>query len=266
MEWRYRNQLDWRLVLIGLTESVEQYTSRGYTSLSMAKAYTTFRRFGMPFSTTPRARVCSTARACRAIASARALYPGCEWKVFRALQIAWFTTQLLLDEDQAIFEAIEMFTNLNAKEILANIDSPEVEEAYQLDRAEARTASGSATEFQGKAAQTDGTVRYTAPSLIFEHQSIRFEAGGFQPVEVYDSLISNMNSLLTRQANPETPQPLFKYFSEGLTTQEVAALITQGNDLPDQNSAEQFLLELSAEKIIRRMPLGDSALWVPITS
>ena len=46
---------------------------------------------------------------------------------------------------------------------LAAIDDPATESAYQEDRALVRTAAGSPTEFQGKAANTDGAVRYTAP-------------------------------------------------------------------------------------------------------
>ena len=263
IDWRYGDQLDWRLVLIGLTEKAEQYVERGYTPLSMASAYTGFRRFGMPFSTTPRARVCGTARACRAIAAARILHPGREWEVFRALQLGWFTTQLLLDEDAAIRTAIEGVGDLDAAEIVANIENPEVEEAYQRDRAEARTAAGSATELQGKSAQTDGPVRYTAPSLIVEKGDQRLEAGGFQPVGAYDVVVANLDPSLERQAPPESPAPLFERYPEGLTTQEVAALLTQGNDDPDRGAAERALLELAAAGTIQRIALGDSALWLP---
>lgn len=262
MEWRYGDQLDWRLVLIGLTETGDQYVERGYTGLSMAVGYTNFRRFGMPFSTTPRARVCGTGRACRAVAAARVLYPGREWQVFRELQLAWFTGQALLDEDEAILAAIAPVSGVDADEIMAHIEAPEVEEAYQRDWAEARTAAGSATELQGKAAQTDGDVRYTAPSLIVERDGTRLEAGGFQPVGAYDVVIANIDTTLTREPPPETPAPLFERFPEGLTTQEVAMLLTQGNDDPDRVAAEHALLELAAEGAIRREPIGDSALWL----
>ena len=48
------------------------------------------------------------------------------------------------------------------------MDSTETETAFAADRAEARTAAGTPTEFQGKSATTpDGEVRYTAPSLVF---------------------------------------------------------------------------------------------------
>ena len=33
IEWRYGDQLDWRLVLIGLTEEASQYERRGYSPI-----------------------------------------------------------------------------------------------------------------------------------------------------------------------------------------------------------------------------------------
>jgi hypothetical protein len=142
------------------------------------------------------------------------------------------------------------------------IDSPEVTEAYERDRAEARSAAGSAAELQGKTATTDGPVRFTAPSVAFELGGLRLVAGGFQPVEAYDVLVANLDPTLRREPAPDTPEPLLERFDEGLTTQEVAALLAQGNDRPDKVSAERALIELvAAGKAVRR-PLGDDALWL----
>jgi 2-hydroxychromene-2-carboxylate isomerase len=262
LEWRYGEQLEWRLVLIGLTERAEQYVERGYTPLGSARGYASrFRRYGMPFSPEPRARVIGTGRACRAVAAARILRPGSEWAVFRALQFAWFTTTLLLDEDDAIRAAIASAPDVDADAVVAILDSVEVVEAYECDRAEARTAAGSPTEFQGKAAATDGPVRYTAPSIIFARGDTRLEAGGFQPVEAYDVVIANLDPTLSRQPPPETPEPLLERFPRGLTTQEVAACLARGNEPPDRLAAEAALLELVADGKARRTPLGDDALW-----
>jgi 2-hydroxychromene-2-carboxylate isomerase len=262
LEWRYGEQLEWRLVLIGLTERAEQYVERGYTPLRSALGYASrFRRYGMPFSPEPRARVIGTGRACRVVVAARILEPGSEWPVFRALQFAWFTTTLLLDEDAAIREALTDVPGIDADGIVAMLDRADVVEAYERDRAEARDAAGSATEFQGKAAATDGPVRYTAPSIIFEQDRTRLEAGGFQPVEAYDVVIANLDPTLHRQPPPETPEPLLERFPLGLTTQEVAACLAQGNEPPDRPAAESALLELVADGKARRSPLGDDAIW-----
>jgi 2-hydroxychromene-2-carboxylate isomerase len=262
LEWRYREQLEWRLVLIGLTERAEQYVERGYTPLRSARGYASrFRRYGMPFSPSPRSRVIGTGRACRAVAAARILQPGSEWAVFRALQFAWFTTTLLLDEDEAIREAVAHVPGIDPDAILGMLDSDDVTDAYQRDRAEARTAAGSPTEFQGKSAATDGPVRYTAPSVIFVRGDKRLEAGGFQPVEAYDVVIANLDPALHRQPAPETPEPLLEHFPLGLTTQEVAACLAEGNDPPDRPAAESALLELVADGKAGRTQLGDDALW-----
>jgi hypothetical protein len=138
--------------------------------------------------------------------------------------------------------------------------------AYEHDKAETRTAAGSATEFQGKAGNSDGTVRYTAPSLVFEtSDGRRLEAGGFQPVEAYDVLIANLDPTLERQQPPEDPGPLLDRFQFGLTTQEVAALMTRGTDRPDRAGAERGLLELVYEGRAERHALGGDALWTAAT-
>jgi 2-hydroxychromene-2-carboxylate isomerase len=262
LEWRYGSQLEWRLVLIGLTERAEQYVERGYTPLKSARGYASrFRQYGMPFAPEPRARVIGTGRACRAVVAARIETPGSEWAVFRALQFAWFTTTLLLDEDAAIREAIAVVPGIDPDAIIGALDRIDVVEAYERDRAEARTAAGSPTQFQGKSAATDGPVRYTAPSVMFEHGKTRLEAGGFQPVEAYDVIIANLDPALSREQPPETPGPLLERFPFGLTTQEVAACLARGNDAPDRPAAESALLELVAAGEARRTPVGDDAIW-----
>ena len=81
LEWRYGDQLEWELVLIGLTEDRSQYEARGYTPLRGALGQLSFRRYGMPFSPAPKPRLSATARACRAVVAARLLAPGSEWVV-----------------------------------------------------------------------------------------------------------------------------------------------------------------------------------------
>lgn len=265
IEWRYGAQIDWRLVLIGLTERSQEYVDRGYTPAKSAKGYArNFRdRFGMPFATAPRAHICGTGRACRAVVAARLLQPGMEWPAFKALQFGWFTTTLLLDEDEGIAAALGTVEGLDVAAVMAAIDTPEVEAAYQQDRAEARTAAGSPTELQGKTATTDGPVRYTAPSVIFEHEGRQLIAGGWQTVEAYDVCVANLIPDGTRRGVPDDPGELLEYFPRGLTTQEVAALLTAGNDAPDRLAAEEAMLDLVAAGRARRQALGDDAVWVP---
>jgi predicted DsbA family dithiol-disulfide isomerase len=263
IEWRYQDQIDWRLVLVGLSEDTSRYEAHGYTPARGAKGAISFRdRYGMPFAPAPKARMAPSSRACRAVIAARLHSPGSEWHVFRWLQLANFNTPLLFDDDAQMLEVLRGVPGIDADAVLAAIDSPDVLETYERDKAETRTAAGSPTAFQGKAGNSDGAIRYTAPSVIFEgSDGRRLEGGGFQPVEAYDVLVANLDPTLDRHQPPEDPAALLEYFEFGLTTQEVAACMAHGNDRPDRTAAEAALVELVDEGRAERHALGGDALW-----
>ena len=268
LRWRYGAQLRWRLVTIGLAESVERYVQNGYTPARSSLGQLMFReRYGMPFAVEPRTRVMATGRACRAVVATRLLDPGRELEALRALQLAWFNTPLLLDEDAGIAAALERVEGLDAGAVVAMLEDPRVSEAYEADKQETREAEGGPTHFQGKARQTDGPVRYSAPSLVFTAggggEGRRLEAGGFQTIEAYDVLVANLDPTLTREPPPEEPAAALERFPGGLVTQEVAAIMAQGNTPPDRGGAERMLVELVGEGRARRTALGDDALWRP---
>jgi len=264
LRWRYGTSLRWRIVTIGLTEDARRYEERGYTPAGSAAGHLAFRRrFGMPVGTAPRARVVATGRACRAIVATRRLQPHLEWAVMRALQFGWFTSDLLMDTAEGLATALAAVPGLDAGAVVAALDDPETEALYQADRAEARTAAGSPTEAQGKAANSDGLVRYTAPSVVFRSEDGRaLEAGGFQSIESYDVVVANLGPTLPRRPAPEDPHDAVAAFAHGLTTQEVAAILAPPLTAPDREATESALLRSTAEGRLRRLPLGDDALWV----
>jgi len=260
--WRYGAQLDWRLALIGLAEDAAAYDARGYGPGSGARGYLRFRQYGMPFETQPRERNIGTGRACRAIVAARLLDPAAELLAFRALQLARFTTTVPFDTDDGIRAALARVPQLDAEAIVAAVDDPATEEAYQADRALVRTAAGSPTEFQGKAANTDGAVRYTAPSLIFTHtDGRRLEAGGYQPVEAYDVVLANLDTGLERRPPAEDPVDALAEIPYPLVTREVAAVMAPHLVEPDDRAAEEALIDAAAAGRVRRESVGGGALW-----
>jgi predicted DsbA family dithiol-disulfide isomerase len=262
LRWRYRDQLDWRIVAIGLAEDPRSYEERGYTATRMVVGNLSFRLHGMPLLAEPRARIAATTRACRAIVATRLLHPGREHEVLRALQFAWFTTTLIPDEDADIATALERVDGLDVAEILAALDDERVVTDYEQDKRETRTAAGSPTELQGKARQTDGPVRYSAPSLIFENEAgLRLEAGGFQSIEAYDVLIANLDPTLDRHGPAENPAQALSAFPAGLVTQEIAATMAPNNTPVDRDEAERQLVTLLGEGTLRREPLADDAIW-----
>ncbi len=263
LQWRYGPRLTWRLVTIGIAEDASTYETRGYDPIMMGQRMEMFRQFGMPFTVGPRARLTGTGRACRAIQAVRLLSPGTELIAFRALQFGWFTTRMLMDEDANIATALGRVPGLDVPAVMGMLDDPAVEAAYQADRAEARTATGSPTAFQGKATNTDGAVRYTAPSLIFTAGDRTLEAGGFQTMEAYDVIVANLDPTGSRREVPaDLPEVVLREFPLGLTTQEVAEVMRTDIERPlDREAAAQALIRAVGRGTVTVEPLGDDGLW-----
>jgi 2-hydroxychromene-2-carboxylate isomerase len=264
LKWRYGDQLEWRNVMIGLTENGAVYEERGYTAAAMARGYRTFRERGMPFATEPRDRVHGTWPMCRVVVATRRLAPEREYAVFRALQFAQFTGTGFLEDPKALHEAISWVPGIDAEAIIAAASDPETEALLKKDLDEARTAANSPTEFQNKHANSDGRVRYTAPSIKFQNeQGVTLEAGGFQSFEAYDVLIANLDQSLERRAPAEDAAEVLQAFPDGLTTAEVAQIMTVDKFTPDLNKAEDSLIAAIGEGAATRLPFGHDALWVP---
>ena len=264
LKWRYGDQLDWRNVMIGLTENGSVYEQRGYTGPGQARGYRSFRERGMPFSTEPREKVHGTWPMCRVVVATRLLAPEREYAVFRALQFAQFTTTAFLEDAEQLRKAIEWVPGIDADKVIAATQDPATEEAFERDRDEARSAANSPTEFQDKHANTDGRVRYTAPSLKLKNrQGVSLEAGGFQSFEAYDVLIANLDQTLSRRAPAEDASEVLQAFPDGLTTAEVAQIMTFDKYTPDLDKAEDALITATGEGQAHRLTFGHDALWVP---
>ena len=262
LRWRYGDQLHWTLVTIGLSEDTSTHIRRGFTPLRGAIGQLSFGRFGMPFGVTVKSRLSATSPACRAIVATRLLAPELEYAAFRALQFGQFTTSGVFEDADMLRSSLATVPGLDAAGVVAAIESPDVLDAYQADRARARTAAGSPTEFQGRAANSDGAVRYTAPSLSFENaDGRRLEAGGFQPVEAYDVVIANLDTTLERRPHAEDVADVLTAFPYPLATAEVAAVMTEHLAAPDTKKVEQALLTAAAEgRAVQRL-VGNGALW-----
>jgi 2-hydroxychromene-2-carboxylate isomerase len=264
LRWRFGDQIDWRLVLIGLSESGDAYERRGYTPDRLLDTQQRFsRRFGMPYSFERKPRMAGTSRACRAIVAARELDPALGDAALRALQLLQFTTPRLLDDDDDLRTTLGTVPGLDADAIVDRIDDPEVVALYEADRARARSAEGSPTHAQDRFSTSDGPVRYTAPSVIFEHEDGgRYEVGGFQPFEAYDTALANLDPGLTRRPAPADVPEALSEFPEGLTTAELASVM-RPSDLVDADleATAAQLAELEAAGTVAKEPAGVDAIW-----
>lgn len=269
LRWRFGDQLDWRLVLIGLSESADRYEEMGFTAGRMAAGMRKFeQRFGMPFGTGVKPRMAATSRACRTVVAAREESPELGYAALRALQLMQFTTTGLLDDDEALRAALEEVDGLDAAAVVARIDDPEIIAAYEKDKARARSADGRPTHVQNRHANSDGVVRYTAPSVIFEMPDERWlEVGGFQPFESYDTALANLDASLERRPAPERAADTVLAYPIGLTTAEVAAMMRR-SDLEDADlpAAERELIAATHDGELVCTPMGTDALWRPASA
>src|SRR5947209_19974285 len=105
LEWRFGEHLRWRTVMIGLSEDTSGAERRGLTPASRATSWLAYsERYGMPVLGEARTRLLYSARACRAVVSARMQSPVLADRLLRRIRLAWFTSTLLLDEDAVLFE------------------------------------------------------------------------------------------------------------------------------------------------------------------
>jgi Thioredoxin len=213
----------------------------------------------MPMSTGPRTRPFGTGRACRLVKAAELQGVAQAEALLRALRFAWFTTDLTMDEDDTLREVAGSVDGLDAAQAMTDLESPAVEEAYQADRAEARSPAPLAVTL-GRTAASDGPDRYTAPSLVLRSGGRELVSPGFQSFEVADVLVMNLAPQLERLPVPELADLLAAY-PGGLTTAEVARVLANTTTDPDPAAAEDALIALSVAGGARRRSLGHDALW-----
>jgi protein-disulfide isomerase-like protein with CxxC motif len=268
LRWRFGDQLDWRLVLIGLSENGERYEERGFTAARMAAGWGKFeQRFGMPFATAVKPRVAGTSRACRAVIAARGVSPELGYAALRAIQIMQFTTADLMEDDDALRRALEGIDGLDPAAVVGRIDDPAIVALYEQDKARARTADGRPTHVQNRHAETDGPVRYTAPSVVFEDDGEWLEVGGFQPFESYDTALANLDPSLERRPAPERAADAVLAYPIGLTTAEVASIMRESDlDDADLPATEKELIAAVGEGELIAEAAGTSAIWRPASA
>ncbi len=263
LEWRFADQLEWELVVIGLTETAEQYERRGYTPERVVASRRVFaERFGMPCGYQIKSGVSGTSRACRAVMLAAEQSYTLGNAALAALQRLQFTTADRLDDDSAIARALDVIEGIDGAAVVACLDDDDVLERYESQRLRSRQAAGTPTEAQGKSATSDGPVRYTAPSLVFTAPDGRsLEAGGFQPIEAYDVVLANLDPKLERREPPSSVLDVINGFPQPLASAEIAAVMALPLVVPSIPDTVVLLEELVVAGKVIREPLGEDALW-----
>src|SRR3954469_24508790 len=96
LSWLYGDRLEWRVRMVGLAESPDEYVDRGFTPERQSSAFTMIARdHGMPIDTSVRPRMAATVPACRAVVAARLHAPDKMRRLLRRLRVRHFSGELL---------------------------------------------------------------------------------------------------------------------------------------------------------------------------
>lgn len=235
LRWLYGDQLDWRLVMVGLSARPEDYDERGYTPDGLSRGLAEIqRRYGMPIDTRERPRMLATMPACRAVIAARLYSPEHEEPLLRRLRILAMAGEMI-DEPHVLARAAEE-VGMTPLDLRWWMSDPEVEEVLHQDMAEARRPQPPALALDHKLADADQRGRdigrrYTCPSYeISRPDGERLVLPGFQPVEAYEAAIANLAPELHRDPEPESVAEVLAWTEEPLATAEVAAICGIGRE------------------------------------
>jgi predicted DsbA family dithiol-disulfide isomerase len=237
LDWLYGERVDWRLRLVGLSETPEDYVSKGFTPERQAASLERIAAdHGMPIDTRERPRMSATLPACRAVVATRLHQPDREAQLLRCLRVRNFSGALL-DEPETIADAARE-AGVEPDELLAWIEEDAVEAALREDMAEAREPIPAAHALDHKLANWSGGLRYTCPSyeILRERDGVRIAVPGFQPFAAYDVILANLVPDLERRDPPGSVEEVLRWAGTPLASKEVAVVC----DIPFMLAREEL--------------------------
>lgn len=251
LDWLYGDAIEWRLCMVGLSESPEEYEGKGLTPAVLAQAYSRISEdHGMPIDSAEPARMQATVPACRAVAAARLHAPERERALLRRLQVLNFSGRLLDEPDTIATAAAEAGID---GELAAWLEDPAVEDALRTDMHEARHPRPEALAMDARLADWEGGRRYTCPSYEFERvaDGARLAAPGFQPWRVSAVAMANLLPHADVRATPADVAEVLEWADHPLATREVAEICEI-----DLREARQRLSRVATEE-----PVGADGYW-----
>lgn len=225
LSWLYGDQLEWKVRLVGLSDSPDDYLAKGFTPEKQARSFASIARdHGMPIDSSVRPRMAATIPACRAVVAARMHAPDAERPLLRRLRIRHFSGQLL-DEPETIHAAARD-AGIEPADLDRWTAEPEVQEALDEDMAIARHPMAAAHVLDAKLANWSGGRRYTCPSyeIVRTLDGTRIAVPGFQPFPVYDVVTANLVPGVDRRDAPEDVAEVLRWSGTPLASKEVAVV------------------------------------------
>jgi predicted DsbA family dithiol-disulfide isomerase len=225
LSWLYGERLEWRVRLVGLAESPEEYLDRGFTPERQSSAFAMIaREHGMPIDTSVRPRMAATVPACRAVVAAKLRAPDRTRRLLRRLRVRHFSGELL--DDAQTIAAAATDAGIDPGELEGWAAGDDVEEALREDMTAARHPIQAARVLDEKLANWSGGRRYTCPSyeIVRVSDGVKIAVPGFQPFAVYDVVTANLVPDVDRRPPPESVEDVLRWTGTPLATKEVAVV------------------------------------------
>jgi predicted DsbA family dithiol-disulfide isomerase len=219
LSWLYGDRLEWRVRMVGLAESPDEYVDRGFTPARQSSAFAMIaREHGMPIDTSIRPRMAATVPACRAVVAARLHAPAAMRRLLRRLRVRHFSGELL-DDPQTISGAARD-AGIDPAELERWTAGDDVEAALREDMVAARHPIEAARVLDSKLANWSGGRRYTCPSyeIVRVEDGVRIAVPGFQPFPVYDVVTANLVPGVDRREPPESVEDVLAWTGTPLAT------------------------------------------------
>jgi predicted DsbA family dithiol-disulfide isomerase len=225
LSWLYGDALEWKVRMVGLAQSPDEYVGRGFTPERQAQAFASIARdHGMPIDTSVRPRMAATLPACRAVVAARLYAPDRMRALLRCLRVRHFSGALL--DDPATIEGAARDAGIDPAELERWSSGADVEAALRDDMAAARHPLEAARVLDEKLANWSGGRRYTCPSyeIVRVADGVRIAVPGFQPFAVYDVVTANLVPGVDRREPPASVEEVLRWTGTPLATKEVAVV------------------------------------------
>jgi hypothetical protein len=184
-------------------------------------------------STQPPDRLAATIQACRVYVGARIHDPARADLLLRCLRRRAFSEGQPLDQLGTIHGA-GAEAGIAPDTLDAWLADEQVERALREDMAATRAPLPEALALAHRLSRSNGGLRYSTASAVFERGERRVVMPGFQPFAVYEVAVANVAPELERRPPPQSVEEALSWAPYPLATAEVAELrgigLDQGRD------------------------------------
>jgi predicted DsbA family dithiol-disulfide isomerase len=230
LAWHYGEGLDITRRMIVLTERSSSFEEVGLSPELVSRNAKRLRSlYGMPMLTEPPDRLAATMLACRAYVGARINDPPRANLLLRSLRRRAFSEGEPLDQLDTIYGAGSE-VGIAPDALDAWLADRQVESALREDMAATRTPLPEALALAHRLSRSDGRLRYSTASAVFERGDRRLVMPGFQPFAVYEVAVANVAPDLERRPPPRKVDDVLAWAPYPLATAEVAELLGIGLD------------------------------------